>query len=74
MIASGNKDRTPHLIWSVPCGPGVIGCTPNGAGRRGWAVAKEGVEAMDAIKDARSVSFLDMDEDVSTYLRGYKNS
>lgn len=37
-------------------------------------MAKEGVEAMDAIKDARSVSFLDMDEDVSTYLRGYKNS
>ena len=42
-----------------------MGCAADGSGRRGWTVAKKGAEYLDAVKDARGVSFLDMDEDVS---------
>ena len=35
------------------------------AGRRGWQVVKKDVDDLKAVKDARSVSFVDMDEDVS---------
>ncbi|TFK59480.1 hypothetical protein BDN72DRAFT_780663 [Pluteus cervinus] len=64
IIASGN-DRTPYLAFSVPCAKGVAGCRADGTGRRGWAIAQKGAEVLGAIKDARSVSFLDMDEDGS---------
>ena len=40
----------------------------NGAGRRGWKVVKTGVESLQAINDARSVSFLDLDEDVRDHV------
>ncbi|KLO15303.1 hypothetical protein SCHPADRAFT_914476 [Schizopora paradoxa] len=56
-------DRTPYLIYSVPCAKGVIGCDAKGNGRRGWHVVKKDVDVMNAIKDARSVSFFDVDED-----------
>ncbi|KAF9533608.1 hypothetical protein CPB83DRAFT_783291 [Crepidotus variabilis] len=57
------RDRTPQLVYSVPCGSGIAGCTKKGSGRRGWKVASKGVEALEKIKDARSLTFLDMDED-----------
>ncbi|KAJ6523586.1 hypothetical protein B0H19DRAFT_972767 [Mycena capillaripes] len=57
IIASG-QDHVPKLLFSVPCAAGVIGC-----GKRGWSVATKGTETLDAVKDARGVSFLDMDED-----------
>ncbi|KAF8061672.1 hypothetical protein FPV67DRAFT_1673289 [Lyophyllum atratum] len=62
VIGSGQA-RIPGLVFSVPCASGVVGCSSNGSGRRGWAVAKKGTDTLDAIKDARSVSFLDLDED-----------
>lgn len=64
IIGSG-KDRVPSLVYSVPCAKDVVGCSPSGSGRRGWKVATKGVETLNAIKDARAVSFLDLDEDVS---------
>ncbi|KAJ7611627.1 hypothetical protein FB45DRAFT_940496 [Roridomyces roridus] len=63
-IISTGQDHVPKLLFSVPCASGVIGCS-NGAGKRGWAVHTKGMDALDSIKDARSVSFLDMDEDGS---------
>ncbi|KAF7352408.1 T-cell immunomodulatory protein [Mycena venus] len=61
IIASG-QDHVPKMLFSVPCGAGVSGCR-SGHGKRGWSVATKGTETLDAVKDARSVSFLDMDED-----------
>ena len=60
-------DRTPRLLFSVPCGRGVLGCDSDGNGRRGWKVAHKGTETLVGVKDARGVSFLDADEDVSFY-------
>ncbi|RDB23975.1 T-cell immunomodulatory protein [Hypsizygus marmoreus] len=62
IIGSG-KDRVPSLVFSMPCAPGIVGCSSSGAGRRGWQVATKGAESLAAIKDARALSFLDMDED-----------
>ncbi|KAJ7221636.1 hypothetical protein GGX14DRAFT_514588 [Mycena pura] len=61
IIASGT-DHVPKVLFSVPCGSGAIGCG-HGQGRRGWNVASKGVGQLDAVKDARGVSFLDIDED-----------
>jgi integrin alpha FG-GAP repeat containing protein 1 len=63
-ITVAGRDQTPHLIYSVPCAANLVGCAKNGSGRRGWKVATKGVETLEAVKDARSVTFLDMDEDV----------
>ena len=65
VITGSGKDRIPGLVYSVPCVAGVVGCTREDSGRRGWKVATKGVESLQAVKDARSLSFLDMDEDVS---------
>ncbi|PFH53586.1 hypothetical protein AMATHDRAFT_137318 [Amanita thiersii Skay4041] len=65
-ITVNGKERVPNLVFSVPCTAGVVGCgSKTGSGRRGWSVAKKGVEVLQDIKDARSVSFLDIDEDGS---------
>ncbi|KAF8214026.1 hypothetical protein K438DRAFT_1802750 [Mycena galopus ATCC 62051] len=61
IIASG-QDRVPKMLFSVPCGAGVFGCG-SGHGKHGWSIATKGAETLDAVKDARSVSFLDIDED-----------
>lgn len=58
-------ERTPKLVLSVPCARGVAGCSANGSGRRGWKAVTAGAEFLDTITDARGVTFLDMDEDVS---------
>ncbi|KAH9483665.1 T-cell immunomodulatory protein [Psilocybe cubensis] len=62
ITVSGN-DHIPHLVYSVPCAAGVVGCAKDGTGRRGWEVATKGVASLQNIKDARSLSFVDMDED-----------
>jgi hypothetical protein len=66
LISGSGKERTPHLIRSVPCAKDVAGCSPGGSGKRGWQLADKDVGSLEAIKDARSISFLDMDEDVGT--------
>ena len=65
MITGSGKDRIPSLVYSVRCAVGVVGCTKDGSEHRGWKVATQGVETLQAVTDARSLSFLDMDEDVS---------
>ncbi|KAF8655798.1 hypothetical protein AX16_002884 [Volvariella volvacea WC 439] len=62
-IAAIGNDRTPNLAFSVPCAKGVAGCKADGSGRRGWVLARKGAEMLQYVTDARSVSFLDMDED-----------
>ncbi len=67
IVSSGpgsQSARTPQLAYSVPCGKGVSGCTSTNSGRRGWAVLKKGGEILNSVKDAKSVAFLDVDEDV----------
>jgi integrin alpha FG-GAP repeat containing protein 1 len=59
LIVATGPDHVPKMLFSVPCGAGVVGC-----GKRGWSVATKGAESLDAVKDARGVAFLDMDEDV----------
>lgn len=63
-ITVSGKDHVPNLVFSVPCAKGIPGCVQGGAGRRGWSVANTGVKALDLVKDARSLAFLDLDEDV----------
>ena len=64
-ISVSGRKHIPNLIYSVPCAAGVAGCTEDGSGRRGWEIATKGVEALQNVQDARSLSFLDIDEDVS---------
>jgi integrin alpha FG-GAP repeat containing protein 1 len=61
------KTRTPKLVENVPCDAGVAGCGGREGqdGARGWKAVRKGVDAFERITDARGVSFLDMDEDVS---------
>jgi len=61
---SRSPDRIPKLAVSTPCGNGIPGCGQYGSGSRGWEVLT-GEESLDSVHDARSVAFLDMDEDVS---------
>lgn len=68
IITGSGRDHIPSLVYSVPCAVGVVGCGKDGSGKRGWKVATQGVESLQAVKDARSLSFLDMDEDVSLLL------
>ena len=56
--------QTPKLLFSEPCVRGLGGCDENGEGRRGFQLVTKGAETLEAVKDARGVIFLDMDEDV----------
>lgn len=56
--------RIPQLALSEPCGAGVAGCGRTGKGRRGYSLVKKGIDPLKGIRDARSVAFFDMDEDV----------
>lgn len=62
-ITGSGNDRVPSLLFSVPCAKDVVGCSASGTGRRGWHVARKGAEPLAKIKDARAVSFVDLDED-----------
>ena len=67
IIASGSGSQasySPRVVLSMSCAKGVAGCDAHGAGKRGWSVLKKNVEPLERIVDARSVAFLDMDEDV----------
>jgi integrin alpha FG-GAP repeat containing protein 1 len=71
-------DTVPILIVSKECKKGLVGCGEDGKGKRGWEAVRfggteakddkgigAGWEALQVVRDARSVSFVDMDEDVS---------
>jgi len=67
-IVSTSAGTTPKLVYSVPCGRGVPGCAADGGGKRGWqVVGSKGTESLEAVKDARGVAFIDMDEDVHRF-------
>lgn len=64
-VVATHSDQTPKLLFSVPCERGLPGCAQDGHGRRSFKVTTKGVESLNAVKDAISATFLDMDEDVS---------
>ena len=66
------RQRTPQLVLSVPCAKNVAGCNGDDSGKRGWHTVKKDVDPLHAIQDARSVAFLDMDEDVCSSLRRWQ--
>ncbi|KAJ2926340.1 hypothetical protein H1R20_g10751, partial [Candolleomyces eurysporus] len=63
LIAASGKTRTPKLLWSAPCASDVPGCGADGSGHRGWKLATKDVDSLETVTDARSVSFVDLDED-----------
>ncbi|KAF8352219.1 hypothetical protein F5887DRAFT_874393 [Amanita rubescens] len=65
MITVSGRERIPALLFSTPCSPGVAGCSSADSEKHGWTVAKNNARVLSDIKDARSVSFLDVDEDGS---------
>lgn len=64
LIAATSNRHTPKLLVSESCRRGLAGCDVNGQGRRGFKLLQKGTETLDAIYDARGVTFIDMDEDV----------
>jgi hypothetical protein len=58
-------DRIPRLALSVPCAMGISGCGQDMSGERGWQELLKGAEPLNRVRDARGISFIDMDEDVS---------
>jgi len=60
--------QTPKLLFSEPCTKGLGGCDKNGEGRRGFQLVTKGAETLEAVRDARGVSFFDMNDDVRVLL------
>jgi integrin alpha FG-GAP repeat containing protein 1 len=57
-----NREYTPTLLMNVACGEkNAVGCEKGG--RRAWKIVKKGADALENIKDARGVAFIDVDED-----------
>ncbi|KAF8558491.1 hypothetical protein OG21DRAFT_1405058 [Imleria badia] len=64
LVIAATADRhTPKLLISEPCTKGLAGCDANGEGRRGFRLLQKGAESLEAIYDARGVTYIDMDED-----------
>ncbi|KAG6899532.1 hypothetical protein C0993_009348 [Termitomyces sp. T159_Od127] len=57
-LGDANLDGFPDILLITASGK-----DPSGQGRRGWELAKSGADPLSTIKDARSVAFLDVDED-----------
>lgn len=70
-VAATSEGHTPKLLVSEPCTRGLAGCDANGRGRRGFRLVRKGTESLEAIKDARGVTLLDLDEDVRIYCFGF---
>ncbi|KAL4065217.1 hypothetical protein J3A83DRAFT_4360504 [Scleroderma citrinum] len=62
-VAASSGGYTPKLLVSGPCTKGLAGCDENGRGRRGFKLVEKGTESLEAIKDARGVTLLDLNED-----------
>lgn len=67
VIAATTKGHTPKLLISEPCTKGLAGCDGNGHGRRGFKLLSTGAENLEAVYDARGVTFIDIDEDVRRF-------
>ncbi|KAG8217292.1 hypothetical protein J3R82DRAFT_5387 [Butyriboletus roseoflavus] len=63
VIAATAEGHTPKLLISEPCTKGLAGCDANGQGRRGFRPLLTGAKNLEAVHDARGVTFIDMDED-----------
>lgn len=69
LVIAATADRhTPKLLISEPCTKGLAGCDANGQGRRGFRLLQKGAESLEAVYDARGVTFMDMDEDVRRFI------
>lgn len=64
VIAATADGHTPKLLISEPCTKGLAGCDAKGQGRRGFRLLQKGAGSLEAMNDARGVTFIDMDEDV----------
>ncbi|KAI6158884.1 hypothetical protein EDD17DRAFT_1888220 [Pisolithus thermaeus] len=62
IVANGDV-RTPKLLVLEPCAKGLPGCDQYGRGRRGFRLVHKDTESLEAIRDARGVTFMDPDED-----------
>jgi len=60
--------QTPKLLFSEACTKGLGGCDNNGRDRRGFQLVTNGADTLEAVQDARGVSFFDMDDDVRVLL------
>ena len=69
-IAATADRHTPKLLISEPCTKGLAGCDISGQGRRGFRLLQKGAESLEAMYDARGVTFIDMDEDVRRFYLG----
>jgi hypothetical protein len=58
----GSADSTPHVLLSSQCKSGAKGCF-EGCGT-GYQILSANADALSQIKDAKVVSFYDLDEDV----------
>lgn len=68
LVIAATADRhTPKLLISEPCTKGLAGCDANGQGRRGFRLLQKGAETLEAVYDARGVTYIDMDEDVRPF-------
>jgi len=68
VLSPSYLSRTPKLLFSGPCTKGLGGCDKNGEGRRGFQFVTKGAETLEAVQDARGVSFFDMDHGVRVFL------
>ncbi|KAI6111074.1 hypothetical protein F5141DRAFT_1112387 [Pisolithus sp. B1] len=55
--------RTPKPLASEPCAKGLLGCDQYGHGKHGFRLVHKDTESLEAIRDARGVTFVDLDED-----------
>lgn len=64
LITVDGRKRTPRILLGTECDDdGVAGCKSAG-GRLGFTPLAKNVKPLEAIEDARSASFIDLDEDV----------
>lgn len=63
IVVHKDGSRTPRVLVSHPCSPGVKGCSSSFG--RTFGIQTKNTGALDKITDARGISFLDIDEDVS---------
>ena len=65
ILVHKDGSRRPHALVSNACSPAANGCSSSSG--RTFSVLSKGTRALEQITDARGVSFLDIDEDVSSH-------
>lgn len=73
-VSESGNNHIPNLVYSVSCGNFVAGCPKGADDRRGWKLATKGAKVLEDVKDARALTFLDLDEDVRIFLLFYMHT